>query len=406
MATQHSFVVITDRKEHLRWLQQGLMGEGEVVPVDVPTLERVLQIIDVTGASLVFMEIVPEEVERQTTLISGLLAAKPMLSVIAMNKTMDSKLLLAVMRSGARDFIIPGGEIRELISMVRKLAERIPRIMTSGKVGRAIALVSARPDTGTIMLALHLALAIQISNPSQKTLLLDLGVPQGDSLLYLGLTSSYSFIDAVRSLRRIDETLIETAFAKHSSGLSILAMPQDTNALQEITSADVYVLLGTLSGYFPNIVISLGGVPQSDFLQLLLGSVEDVLVVVEQSVPSVQQNMVLVQDLSPRSLPIKSLGLVVDEYYEKLAPSANEIARGFGVPLAATLPACGVTRLNVMNSGLSMFEIAPNEPYAVNVRKLAKKLMGGGSKAQDGAHVRTERGLFDTVKSWFAFSRG
>lgn len=405
VAMQHSFVVVTGRKDHLRWLQQALKSSGEVVPVDVHSLERVLQIIDVTGANMAFIEVEVDEVERQTTLMAGLLAAKPLLSIIAMSKQMEPKLLLAVMRAGARDFIVPGGEARELAGLVRKLDHHPAPMNSAAKHGKALALVSARPDSDTVMLALHLALAMQTAAPDTKTLLLDLGVPQGDSLTYLGLTSSYSFVDAVRSLRRIDETLIETAFAKHSSGLSILAMPQDTNALQDITSADVYVLLGTLRAYFPNIVISLGGVPQSDFLHLLLGNIEEVLVVVEQSVPSCQQNMILVRDLTSGSLPVESMRLVVDRYYDNLPPSAHEIAKGFGLPLAMTLPPCGVARLNVMNSGLSMFEIAPGETYAVNVRKLAKKLLEGARSASDTQGTSGSR-LTDRIKSWFGTTRG
>lgn len=405
VAVQHSFVVVTGRKDHLRWLQQALKGSGEVVPVDVHSLERVLQIVDVTGASMIFIEVEVDEVERQTTLMAGLLAAKPLLSIVAMSKQMEPRLLLAVMRAGARDFIIPGGEARELAGLVRKLDNQPAPLSAAAKRGKALALISARPDSDTVMLALHLALAMQTAAPQTKTLLLDLGVPQGDSLTYLGLTSSYSFIDAVRSLRRIDETLIETAFAKHSSGLSILAMPQDTNALQDITSADVYVLLGTLRAYFPNIVISLGGVPQSDFLHLLLGNVEEVLVVVEQSVPSCQQNMLLVHDLMSGSFPIESMRVVVDRYYDKLPPSAQEIAKGFGLPLATTLPPCGIARLNVMNSGLSMFEIAPGDGYAVNVRKLVRKLLEGTKPAAD-MHGASGSRLTDRVKSWFGTTRG
>lgn len=404
LALQHSFVVVTGRKDHLRWLQQALKSEGEVVPADVHSLERVLQIIDVTGAGVVFIEVDADDVDKQTTLMTGLLAAKPLLSIMAMSKMMEPKLLLAVMRAGARDFLIPGGEPRELVSLVRSADKRGLRLSAPPKFGKTLALISARPDSDTVMLALHLALATQTASPDAKTLLLDLGVPQGDSLAYLGLTSSYSFIDAVRSLRRIDETLIETAFAKHSSGLSILAMPQDTNALQDITSADVYVLLGTLRTYFPNIVISLGGVPQSDFLQLLLGNVEEVVVVVEQSVPSCQQNMALVNDLTAGSFPVESMSLVVDRYYDNLPPNANEIAKGFGLPLLTTLPPCGVTRLNVMNSGLSMFDIAPGDLYAVNVRKAARKL-AEGAKAS-AANGPAGKRLSDRIKTWFGQKRG
>ncbi|MBI5462030.1 MAG: hypothetical protein HY941_07570 [Gammaproteobacteria bacterium] len=408
MTAQHSFVVMTDREASVRWLQRALADEGELLVAEGGAMERALQIIDVTGAAIVFVEILPDQTDRQAAVIEGLLAAKPRVSVVALGREMDSALMRVAMRAGARDFIVPGNNPSEVVGLVRRLLERSPRIMeTPNQPCRIIALADARPDTNAVMLALHLALAFQERAPKERVLLLDLGVPRGDALLYLGLNSAYGFIDAVRSLRRLDETLIESAFAQHPSGLRILSMAESPTGLGDITPTDIYVLLGTLRAYFPTIVVNLGGIPDSDFLYVLLSNADRIVLVAEQSVPSCQQNMALLKRMVSRKLKMDRVGLVVDRYYPKLPPDAEAVARGFGVPLLATLPPSGLVRLSVMNSGRSMFEIAPREDYCVRVRRLAEQLVATAalqeSVTDDGS---TSGGVLMSLRRLFGLAGG
>lgn len=406
MTAQHSFVVMTDREASARWLQRALADEGELLVAEAAALERALQIVDVTGAVVVFVEILAEQVDRQAAVIEGLLSAKPRLSVVALSPDMDPALMRVAMRAGARDFIVPGGNPAELVGLVRRLLERTPRVVeTSEHVGRVIALADARPDTNAVMLGLHLALAFQERSPQERVLLLDLGVPRGDALLYLGLSSAYSFIDAVRSLRRLDETLIESAFAQHASGLRILSMADNPAGLSDITPTDIYVLLGTLRTYFPTIIVNMGGVPDSDFLYVLLSNADRIVLIAEQSVPSCQQNMALLKRMAAHKLKMDRIGLVVDRYYSKLPPDSDAVARGFGVPLLTTLPPAGLVRLSVMNSGRSMFEIAPREDYCVRVRRLTEQLLlvpSGREAAAEKDSVAS--GAFDSLRRLFGFA--
>lgn len=401
MAEQKSFIAITDRDDHIRWLQRALRDEGEVLVADVHALERVMKIIDVTGAAVVFIEIFPDQIKQQMALIEGLLTAKPLLNVIVLSKHMDHQLVLAAMRAGARDFIVPGSDPTDLAALVHRLGDRSPHLQSSGEQGRIVSLVSSRPDADTVMLAIHLGLVLQESDHGD-VLLLDLGVPQGDALTCLGLTSSYTFVDAVRSLRRLDDTLIESAFAKHASGMHVLSLPQDATGLEDITSADIYVLLGTLKAYFGTILVNLGGVPETEFLHLILSQTDQALLVVEQSVPSCKQNMRLINRLTHNKVASDNISLVVDRYYEKLPPDADSVAKGFGLPLAATLPPSGLQRLNVVNSGLSMFEMAPRDPYALAVRKLGRQLTeqlfaGVAGRRKKGGNGR--RGWFGLLRA-------
>lgn len=376
-AERRSFVVVTDQEDFARWLTNLLRDEGEAIVMDALSLERVLQLVDVTGTRLVFISLSHGGLRQETAFLDGLAAAKPLLPIIAVAEAHDQTLLLAALRAGARDFMTPELRPEEAISLIRHTLDRTHSLTVSpGENGWVAAVISARPGGDAPMLALHLALAIQAQSPQHKTLLLDLGTPPADTLLFLGVNSSYTFVDAVRSLRRLDATLIETAFGRHKSGLHLLAMPEDPHlAAQGITSADVYVLLGTLRRYFTHVVINLGGVPASDFLYLTLGRVDRVVLIAEQSLPSCKQNMTLLQHLRENKIDLGNASLVLDHYLSKMPPDADSVAKGMGLPLLATLPSSGMARLSVMNSGESIFDTAPQDSYATAVRRLARELV-------------------------------
>lgn len=375
MNERNSFIVVTQRPDCVAWLTNALREEGEVLAAESQSLERILQLADLAGVSEIFVHLTAEGLRQEAVLIESLVAAKPFLPVLAIGDSMDNVLLLAAMRAGARDFITLKAQQGELLAMVRRIkprengGQRAP----GERRGKVTAVVSARPGSDSPMLALHLALAIQEREP---TLLLDLGMPHGDTLMYLGLQPSYSFVDAVRSLRRLDVTLIETGFARHRSGLSVLAMPDEPWSIGQMTSADVYLLLCALRWHFAHLVINLGGLVRSEFLLLMLSNVDNMVVLAEQSVPSCKQNIGLLKYLRENKIDMAHAGLVVDRYLTRIPPDADGIARSFGLPLWGTLPPSGMTRLTAMNCGESLFEIAPKDPYTLGVRQLTQRLAG------------------------------
>ncbi len=373
MSERKCFIAITQTQECQQWLAQSLKDEGEIIPADTPTVDRVVQLSDAIGTSVIFVQLNSADYRKEALLIEGIIAAKPFLPVVAVADTFDQNLLLTVIRLGARNFIKVGTRTSEVVAEVRRLVPRdaMPHSAQPDQRGKITAVISARPGSDSPMLALHLALAFQAHEP---TLLLDLGVPHGDAMIYLGLTSSYSFIDAIRSLRRIDSTLIQTGFGKHKSGLTVLSMPEDPWVGTQFTAADISVLLRSLRRHFPRIVVNLGGMVGSDFLLLLLSNVDQTMLLVEQSVPSCRQNMQLIKHLREEKILLSNAGVVVDRYLPKMPPDAESIAQSFGLPLLVTLPPSGMARLATMNSGESMFELSPHDPYSLSIRKLAGKL--------------------------------
>lgn len=370
-----SFIVVPDNDAQLSWLQEVLADDGEVIKTDISSIDRVRQLLDLTGAQVVFVGLSETNLRQNIAFIEDLVTFKTMLLVIAVADHLDNELVLSAMRAGAREFITTGTRHNEVMRLLHRLQHRAPIAQhTTDRRGKVISLVSARPGSDTPMLALHLALAIQTEGQNEKVLLLDMGTPASDTLTYLGINAPYSFLDAIRSLRRLDSTLIDSAFAKHESGLKLLALPEDHTGIGEVTSADVYVLLGVLQQYFTHIIINLGGVPYSDFLHLLVSNSNTTLALLEQSVPSCKQNMQLIRKISQGQIDMNSVRLVVDRYLSNLPPDAENLARGLNVSLLTTLPSSGMARLKMMNSGESLFECAPRDPYTLAVRKMARKL--------------------------------
>lgn len=394
-----SFIVVPSNEGQLTWLQEVLAEEGEVVKSDYDSIERVRQLLDLTGAQVVFVGLSSDNLRKTTTFIEDLVTFKTMLLVIAIADTSDNELLLSAMRSGAREFITTGTRQSEVMRLVNRLRHRAPVAQHSqNSRGKVISLISARPGTDTPMLALHLALSMQLDAPDEHVLLMDLGTPAADTLTYLGINAPYSFLDAVRSLRRLDSTLIDSAFAKHESGLKLLALPEEHTTMGDITSADVYVLLGVLQQYFSHIIINLGGVPHSDFLHLLVSNSDTTLALLEQSVPSCKQNMQLIRKLSQSQIDMDKVKLVVDHYLPNLPPDAENLARGLNISLQATLPSSGMARLKMMNSGESLYECAPRDPYTLAVRKMARNLSESWSESSSD---KSKKGLL----SWLNFRK-
>jgi pilus assembly protein CpaE len=376
MDASQQFLLVSDNKGIVQWLEAALRDEGEVVTADGSDLERVIQLVDALGTRVVFVELSAAHGSRDAGFMEGLTAAKPLLAVVAMSEQPDRQAVLSALRAGARDFISPDMRPGEVLSLVRRAMSRDHGDLRAGQVqeGHMTAVVSARPGADAPMFALHLALGLQELSPKEDILLLDLGVPYADSLSYLGMESTYTFVDAIRSLRRLDDTLINSAFSKHESGLRVLAMPEESLEAGHFTTADLYVLISALRRHFKHIVLNVGGVPASEFLFVMVGRSDKVLLLAEQSVPSCKQNRTLLQRLRDNKIGFNEVRLVVDRYLPGIPPNADTIAKGFGIPLMATLPSSGMARLTMMNSGESLFKAAPKDPYTQSVRKVAQVL--------------------------------
>ncbi|MFJ5445379.1 CpaE family protein [Methylobacillus methanolivorans] len=390
MQESRNYIVVSNGDECIRWLRNISDHSSKFIFVEEQDIRKVLQLVDAVDINAVLLHMRSQDFRQEVALspaflqeiafIEEISATRPDLPVLALAETADEQLLLTIMRAGARDFIRIGTKENELLAILGRYSLRsaIRREQSTPQLesGQITAIINARPSPDSAMLAIHLAQAMQ---ETESTLLVDLGIPHADSLLFMGLQGKYSFVDVMRNLARVDATLIDTGFARHRSGLSVLSMPDDPEDDFQISPADIYTVLRTLRKHFSQVVINLGGVTRVDFLQLLLSAVDRTILVAEQSVPSCKRNYELLRALRAQN-ELQNTGLVLDHYLPRLLPDADNIASSFDLPLLTMLPPAGMIRLSSVNTGDSILELSPKSQYAIRIRELAQTLQDSKDK--------------------------
>lgn len=369
---QQTYIAIVERTEYFEWLRSVLEPQADIARVDRSSLEDAISLIDMTGATLVFVEVGEG---LGVSIIESLLSVKPMLTVVGIGASGNEQNVLSAMRAGARDYVSPSLRNSELIGMVRRLEGRISNMQAAEQNNYDILSVySARADIDTGNIALNIALFLQQRDSNQNVLLLDLGVCAGDSLAVLGIDARYTFVDAVKNVRRLDKNLIDNAFARHASGLTVLTLSDDAQEAEDMSTAEVFLLLGTLQRHFGHIVVNLGGIEPSEFLYLLLGRSKQQLFVVDQAVPSCQRNLRVCNTLREDRVLREDARLIVDRYHPRIPPTAEELAERFGLKLGAVLADNTEQRIMAVNLGRTLLDMAPRSGFIKNMKNLTETL--------------------------------
>lgn len=367
-----TFLALTRNNTDLEWLQGALAPLGQVVGAGTSSLDELLALVDVTFAGLIFVGLDRDKVVAQCALIEGALEAKPMLAIVALGDGMDNQLVLNAMRAGARDFVAYGSRSSEVAGLVRRLSKRLPPVTPNADLGGLSVLFSAQCNADGALLASHLALVVQKSE--QKTLFLDLGVPRGDGLALLGLESSFFFGDALRHLRRLDNTLIDSAFTKAPGGLRILAHSSSDSPLEHTSAAELYMLLSALRQHFQHIVVNLTGQPDSEALRTFVTHCDKLIWYTDQSVLDCRRNLDVLSVWRAKGMKMEHAGVLVDGYMRGVAPDADALAKSFGLPVLATLPLSPELRINAKNQASTLFELGPREALSLGLKKLGEQL--------------------------------
>ena len=367
-----TFLAITRNSTDLEWLQGALAPLGQVVSAGGGSLDELLALVDVTFASLVFVGLDREHVVAQSALIEGALEAKPMLAIVALGDGMDNQLVLNAMRAGARDFVAYGSRSSEVAGLVRRLSKRLPPVAPNTQLGGLTVLYGIQSNADGALLTTHLAQVVQKSG--QQTLLLDLGLPRGDSLALLGLESSFHFGDALRHLRRLDATLIDSAFTRCDVGLRILAYAGNDEPLEHTSAAELYMLLSALRQHFQHIVVNLTGQPDSEALRTFVSHCDKLLWCTDQSVLDCRRNLAVLNRWREKGMKLEHGRLLIDRYIKGAAPEAEALGKTFGLEVIAVLPLAAELRLNAKNQGQSLFTLAPREPLSQGLRVLGERL--------------------------------
>lgn len=418
MAELHRFLFCSPHGGHGQWLSAALRQSGVVLQEAgrpsqlqqrIAELDPQLVLLDFSGAAS--GDIPAEEADVAdggiacaADLARALARAAPKLPVVAVGSTAHPAGTIAALRAGVHEFIDMNGSQADAFEVVQRvLARAIGEPAGAAQIerhGRFVVLLGVRAGVGASTLSVHLAQLMQeryappkdgrgkaaaASRNDTHVALLDLGLPAGDGLLYLNTQSNFHFADAVRNLRRLDETLVHTAMARHPGGLVILPLPHDLGAMRGVALADAMALTDRLRHYFDLMIADLGGFSNLAFVANLARAADEVWLVADQSVGALVSLAGLLHELEDKDVGKNHLQLVLNRYDPHYGMDAKQIAKRFGLPLAATLPDRALPILSAANQGKLTLDTARNDPYVRALQPLAARLAAPAAATGLGA---------------------
>ena len=376
-------LLVADDPVYRSWLADCLGEDVAVLPADASEAQALIaEIASTPGVGLLFIQFDEDHARERADLVERVLGKYPDLPVVAVGDSEQSEAVLAAMRAGTRDYFVLNRDDDNLTALVGRVLTRSGSAKSaasagSGAQGKLYSVVSAPNSAGVSFLAVHLAMALQQSGgETRRVLLLDVTSPGGASLVFLDAEQGYSALDALRDVFRCDQTLIDTAFARHESGFMLLSLPEDSVSPPNIDAGDFSRLLETSQDYFDYTVVAADSGVSLAAMCALVQQSKKTLLLTDQSVLKSRQNKHMLHALRQADCPLDRTGMVIDNYQTNLGLDAQRIAALLDIELLATLSGKALARIESMNAGEPMFESAPRDNYCRDVRELIQKLTG------------------------------
>ncbi|WKU19603.1 pilus assembly protein CpaE [Advenella alkanexedens] len=403
MSKHNRYVFFSSDTEIAGKLADSLEGMGTLVH-EQPAPDVLSRHLDDSLVNMVFLDFVPddannEKLARSIDLARLLNRHKPDMPCVAVGRLHSPGAAVAALRAGVNDFIDLDNP-EEVRDTVKRMARKFSNGREDETRYRNVLVLGVRTGMGSTLLSVHLASLLQeLQNDErntrlqsngkaddsqqgadmvalqERTCLLDLGMPVADGMLYLNVNGNFDFVEGVRNLRRLDRTMLMSAMAHDTTGVTVMALPRDLDQLNNVSHADSLFLVESLRDHFGVMVIDVGGMPNPAFIAGLVRLADETWLVTDQSIAALVSLADILKDFKEDGISPNELSLVVNRYDIQYGMSAEQIAQRFGIPLKGTLPDRTPAIMKSTSQGHLLHQDAPKDPYIRALRDLANTLI-------------------------------
>jgi pilus assembly protein CpaE len=384
------FVFASLADDHVHWLSDTLVAVGAVETVTLDPL-MLTQRIATLNPSLVFVDFSGGRAAAASAAAAAARASCPGLQIVAVGTVGEPESALAALRAGVRDFIDLAAPAEDALRITRQVIDNL--VEPVSRHGQVTVLLGARVGMGVSTLAANLSAMLHRRDAPQgrRSLLFDLGLPAGDGSLLLNTRSEFNFVEAVRNLRRFDQTFVHTALSRHSSGLALSSLPPNLADMREVSYSSSVSLLNRLRAFFDQQIIDLGGFSNSEFIAHVVQGADETWLLCDQGVASIVSAVGVLDGLREEGIDTANVRLIVNRFEPDLGLTAGQIAQRLELPLLASLPERRVPLGQAVNQGQLLIDAAPRDPYVRALEPLVEKL-GGVSSTVTHAHGKSALG--------------
>ncbi len=323
-----------------------------------------------------------------------LLDIQPSLPLVLVAQGTTTDILRAAIRMGYRDVIdapLDASKVQSLLTHI----ERAESIVQSGgapkaRIGKVVTIMSPKGGAGKTMTTVNVALAIAgMSGEPERVVIMDADLQFGDVCISLQVEPQHTIVDAARDIDKLDEALLDSLLASHSSGMRVLSAPLEPSLADEVSTQVVVKTLGMLKRMFDYVFIDTAPFLDEPVLSILERS-DTVLLVVDMDLPAVKNAKLALDTLKLIKFPFEKIKLVLNRVNSKARLDIDELERTLGLTVQAAVSSDKLVP-RAVNEGEPVVSLYPRS-------RPAKDLRGVAALVFEGDPIQEEE---EKSKGWF-----
>jgi len=332
-----------------------------------------------------------EDVEQAIHVIENIGRHKAEMVVMAASSRNDPALMRRSMQAGARDFLVEPFLPETVGEAFARTCSGQPDRKKA--LGQALVFVPSKGGVGVTTIALNFALALA-KESGAKVVVVDMDFQLGEIATGLGLTATFSVMDALANADRLDREFLATLLMRHNSGLAVLGSPEKYDFFHLADDKSVKKLFRILREEFDYVVVD-SGASHGDTQETLFGMADTLYLVAEMTFASLRNAHRLIAFLSARD-GCRHLQVVANRSNARHgnidgASATNALTR----PLDWKVPNAYTAVRTAQDSGVPI--AMTDSPYSRAVTQMARAACGkpetAAKKASQGFNLFGLRGL-------------
>ena len=268
----------------------------------------------------------------------------------------------SLIRSGARDVVPLPLDMADLEVSIAPIADSLARReqQETAKHAKIVSVIKSLGGVGTtsILCQLGIRFAQKEAKAGRECCLIDLDVQFGDAAFQLGLQPKLTLSDLIEAGSRLDGDLLRSAVTEHSSGLKVIAAPQEMLPLESLTSDQLLDIVELAAREFGTVLLDLPTNWTNWSLSLLARS-DLTLLVTQLSIPSLNRAKRQLELMRSQELHALDIRVVVNRLESRFSRTIriSDVEGSLGRDVAYTIANDHATMRAAIDRGVPIDEV-------------------------------------------------
>lgn len=324
-------------------------------------------------------------------MVSHVLRTHPTARIFVTSGVTDSQRILQAMRCGAHEYLMTPVQMDDLLPALDRVRQTPTRQANGNVTSKVISVTGVVGGVGATAISVNVGCALA-ANTSRRVVLVDLDMVMGDADVCLDLVHTYTLIDVVENINRLDFTLLKRSLVQHKSGLWFLPHPSSLADVARVQPDSLKRLIGLLKATFTHVILNLShSFRDTDIAAMEMS--DSVLMVAQLDVSCVRNLSRMFKAVEGSEGLLDRLKVVLNRVGAKeLGIPKEKAEQTIGRPVYWQIPNDWQNVAASRAAGIPLVLHSPKSKASQAMTKLAEELAGSSGPVAEAAPAK-RRGL-------------